>query len=97
MNFKETRSFVSKYIDVHHKSLNQHPERNAILTHWVLNQDIRPPEMPASVFKKCCKIFSQPDFSVEYGRSGIREDVLPYQTSFDFVYNDIPYPPPKNA
>jgi DNA (cytosine-5)-methyltransferase 1 len=97
MNFKETRRFVSNYIDLHHKSLNQLPERDAILTHWVLNRNIRPPEMPANVFKKCCELLSQSDSSAENGRSGIRENELPYQTLFNFVYNDIPYPPPKEA
>ena len=53
--------------------------------------------MPASVFKKCCELFSQPDSSSDDRRSGIKENELPYQTSFDFVYNDIPYPPPKKA
>jgi len=97
MNFKETRHFVSNYIDLYHKSLNQHLERDAILTHWILNQDIRPPEMPASVFKKCCELLSQSDSSAKNGRSGIRENERPYQDLFNFVYNDIPYPPPKKT
>jgi len=74
MNFKETRHFVSNYIDLHHKSLNQHSERDAILTHWILNQDIRPPEMTDSVFRKCRKVFSQHGSPAENGRSG---DLLP--------------------
>ena len=61
MNFEETCNIVFNYINSHHKSVNQHPERNAILTHWVLNQGIRPPEMPASVFRRCCEIFPQSD------------------------------------
>ena len=95
MNFEETSTIVRNYIKDCYKSLNQHPERDAILTHWVLNRDIRPPEMPANVFKKCCGLFSQSDFSPENSRSGIRENELPYQTLFNFIYNDIPYPPPK--
>ncbi len=97
MNFEEAKDIVFNYIDLHHKSLNQHPERNAILTHWVLNQDIRPPEMPASVFKKCCELFSLSESLIEFRCSGIRDNELPYQTSFDFVYDDIPYPPPKKT
>ena len=97
MSFKETRRFVSEYINEHHKSFSKHPERDAILTHWVLNRDIRPPEMPASVFKKCCKIFSQPDSLAENERSSIRENELPYQTLLNFVYDDIPYPPPDKT
>ncbi len=97
MNFEEAKDIVFNYIDLHHKTLSQHPERNAILTHWVLNQGTCPPVMSANVFKKCCKIFSQLDSSVEYGRSGIREDGQPYQTSFNFVFDDLPYPPPKKT
>ena len=97
MNFKETRRFVSNYIDLHHKSLNQLPECDAILTHWILNQDIRPPDMPANIFRKCGELFSRSDSSTEQKHSGIREDQLPYQNSFSFVYDDIPYPPPKKA
>ena len=63
MSFKKERDTVSRYINKHHKSFSQHPERDAILTHWALNQDIRPPEMPARVFKDCCEIFSQSDAS----------------------------------
>ncbi len=90
MNFEKAKDIVSRYIDHHHKSLNKHPERDAILTHWILNQDIRPPEMPANVFKKCYEIFSQSDTSAEYGCPSIRENELPYQTLFDFVYDEIP-------
>jgi DNA (cytosine-5)-methyltransferase 1 len=97
MNFRETKNLVINYINSHYKLLKQHPERNAILTHWVLNQDIRPPEMPVNVFKKCCELFSLSESLTESRCSGIRENGLPYQTSFDFVYDDIPYPPPKKT
>ena len=97
MNFEEAKDIVFNYIDLHHKTLNQRPERDAILTHWILNQDIRPPEMPDSVFRKCCKIFSQPGSPSENGHPGIRENELPYQSLLNFVFDDLPYPPPKET
>ena len=97
MNFEETCNIVFNYINSHHKPVNQHPERDAILTHWILNQDISPPEMPANVFKKCCELFSKPDSSAENKRSSIRENELPYQTLLNFVFDDLPYPPPEKA
>lgn len=97
MNFEETSNIVFNYINSHHKSLNQHTERDAMLTHWVLNPETCPPEMPANVFRKCCELFSQSDSSTEYGHSCIRENELTYQTSFNFVYDDIPYPPPEKT
>lgn len=69
----------------------------ASITHWIQAQGHCPPLMPINVFKQLPEYFSSKKKKMLPRQETIlAEDRPPYQASFEFAVDDIPFPPPKD-
>ncbi|MEA2012788.1 MAG: DNA cytosine methyltransferase [Verrucomicrobiota bacterium] len=97
LNYKLTLKKLREYILNNISELASLDEFNAILTHWVEMREHKYPFIKPEWFyilQKFDFINQTKDIKGE-SKNSISEPIAPYQASFDFFYDDIPFPPPK--
>ena len=73
-------------------------EINAVISHWLQSPSLRIPFLTNSILNEC-RLFIE-----NYRKSSktydltncVREPQAPYQLTFNFLFNDLPYPPPAS-
>lgn len=59
----------------------------ASISHWLQTPTVTPPFLDEELKKAAVSFFSSTE------ENEVKEDSLPYQGEFDFLFDDIPYPP----
>ena len=75
------------------------PEAKAVLSHWLFAMEIRPPLLPAHIFKDqsiSSLIANLANAKKAKGKIGEEVRESGQQPSFDFAFDDLPFPPPLN-
>jgi len=71
-------------------------EIDAVVTHWLQNPCLKVPFLTDSINSECCNFinqFNQPQADDRL-KSGVCESHEPYQLTFNFLFDDLPFPPP---
>ena len=96
MNFAEAKKFTYNYLEKHYPNTANQDDIEAVITHWLLNPDIRPPYITERAFNACRRLFGLPE-SQKTKIFEVREEILPYQIKFDFTYESVSYPAPEQS
>ncbi len=97
INFDKARALVEENIKDKFPEFCKNPEFAAAVTHFLHNPRICPPLMDKHVFYSCLEILFGNKKKVPRGAELSSESsLLSYQAEFDFIINDVPFPPPKN-
>ena len=82
---------LKKLVSLDFPKLIEHPECNAILSHWLLTPSVRPPQLPAKLYKEQDRIFGP--LAAKFRHTSSNE-VGEYQQGLNFEFTDVPFPPP---
>lgn len=72
-------------------------EIEAIISHWLQSPDSNVPLLSNSILMECRKYVFQSEYSPNshIHKNCVCEPQTPYQLKFDFLYKNLPYPPPE--
>jgi DNA (cytosine-5)-methyltransferase 1 len=95
LKLKQSKEKIIKFIKQNFPDFYSHEEFDAALTHWMHHPSQCPPIMPEELFLKLPTLFIKlpPSDIIKY-TSSEGHDI--YQSYFQFVIDNIPFPTPKN-
>lgn len=74
-------------------------EINAVISHWLQSPSLRIPLLTNSILNECRLFIKR--YSESSKTDGltncVREPQSPYQLTLNFLFNDLPYPPPSSC
>ncbi len=98
LNYKLTLKKLKEYVLKNISELSKLEEFNAIITHWIEEPEHKYPFIKTEWFNilQNFNFTNQIDNTNLDSNNLIAEPISPYQVSFDFIYEEIPFPAPKN-
>jgi DNA (cytosine-5)-methyltransferase 1 len=78
-------------------SSNEAEEIEAVISHWLQSPYLKTPLLSNSILRECQSFIYQPEKVPETCNyvDCVSEPQSPYQLTLDFLFDSIPYPPPK--
>ncbi len=96
INFEKAKALVEENIKDKFPEFSNNPDFAAAVTHFLHNPQTRPPLMGKDAFYSCLELLSGKKKKVPRGAGISTESLLTYQSEFDFIINNVPFPPTEN-
>lgn len=97
MTFKQAKVLVAEHIKKNSPEFIEHPEYNAAFSHFLQNATACPPFMDYKLFVDCKNLVLGKRIG-DYGKvKKAAECAAEFQPFLQFIDEQIPYPPPKEA
>ncbi len=78
-------------------SYDEATEIVAVITHWLQSPSLRVPFLTNSILGECHSFITQPSSPSKENSwaTFVKEPLSPYQLTLNFLFDDLPYPPPS--
>lgn len=97
IRYSQAKERIIEFTKENFSDFYQHEEFNAAMTHWIQSPEICPPLMPPKLYFQLPELMKKKQSSKQLINARmIADPQQQFQPSFQFVMDDIPFPPPKH-